>query len=228
MRSVLRTRLVIAVAVAALVGIVPAAPAHAARYNASSNPVLLVHGWASSAGSWNTMVDRFRADGWPASRVRAFSYNTAQSNATTAAQVRSEVDSLLAATGASKVDIISHSMGALSTRYYLKNLGGTTRVDRWVSLGGPNHGTNTASVCPMTSCVEMRVGSAFLAALNSGDETPGSPVYGTWRSPCDLVINPVSSTVLAGATNTVTGCVDHNTLQTDPTVYAQARDFVNP
>jgi triacylglycerol lipase len=80
----------------------------------------------------------------------------------------------------------------------------------------------------MTSCAEMRVGSAYLANLNSGDETPGSVAYGTWRSPCDLVINPVSSTSLSGARNTVTACIGHNTLQTDGTVYAQTRDFVNP
>jgi triacylglycerol lipase len=226
-RSVLRSHLVIVALVAAMVGVLPA-PAHAARYTPSSNPVLLVHGWASSASSWDTMVGRFRADGWPANYVRAFSYNTAQSNATTAAQVRSEVDKLLAATGKSKVDLISHSMGGLSTRYYVKYLGGGAKVDRFVSLGGPNHGTNTASVCPMTSCAEMRVGSTFLANLNSGDETPGSPTYGTWRSPCDLVINPVSSTSLSGAQNTSTACIGHNTLQTDGTVYAQTRDFVNP
>jgi triacylglycerol lipase len=222
-----RTHLVIVAIVAALVGALPA-PAHAAPYTQASNPVLLVHGWASSASSWDTMVGRFRADGWPASHVRAFSYETAQSNATTASQVRSEVEALLKATGASRVDIISHSMGALSTRYYVKYLGGTAKVDRLVSLGGPNHGTNTASVCPMTSCAEMRVGSAYLANLNSGDETPGSVTYGTWRSPCDLVINPVSSTSLSGASNSVTACIGHNTLQTDGTVYAQTRDFVNP
>jgi triacylglycerol lipase len=223
-----RSHLVVAAVVAVLVGLLPA-PAHAARYTQSSNPVLFVHGWASSASTWNTMVSRFRADGWPASHVRAFSYNTAQSNATTATQVQSEVDRLRAATGASRVDVITHSMGALPSRYYLKYLGGTSRVDRWVSLGGPNHGTYTASACPMTSCAEMRVGSSFLANLNSGDETPGAVPYGTWRSPCDLVINPVSSTSLSGAArNTVTACLDHNSLQSDATVYAQVRDFVNP
>ena len=227
MRSVVRTHLVVVAVVAALLGALPA-PAHAARYTQSSNPVLLVHGWASNASSWDTMVGRFRADGWPASHVRAFSYDTAQSNATTAAQVQREVESLLATTHAGKVDLISHSMGGLPTRYYVKYLGGGAKVDRFVSLGGPNHGTNTASVCPMTSCAEMRVGSTYLANLNSGDETPGSPIYGTWRSPCDLVINPVSSTSLSGAQNTSTACIGHNTLQTDATVYAQTRDFVNP
>nr|MBA3524532.1 hypothetical protein [Geodermatophilaceae bacterium] len=40
--------------------------------------------------------------------------------------------------------VISHSMGGLSSRYYLRNLTGTAEVDGCVSLGGPNHGTKTA------------------------------------------------------------------------------------
>jgi triacylglycerol lipase len=227
MRSFVQRYLVIAAAAAALVGVL-SAPAQAGRYTESSNPILFVHGWNSSASTWNTMVNRFEADGWPATHLRAFSYNGAQSNATTATEVQREVNLLLASTGATKVDVITHSMGGLSARYYAKNLGGAAKVDRWVSLGGPNHGTTTASLCLDTSCREMRVGSTFLANLNSGDETPGSATYGTWWSTCDGVINPPDSTVLAGAQNTRTACMSHSNLHEDATVYAQARDFVNP
>ena len=64
-------------------------------------------------------------------------------------------------------------MGSLNTRYYLKNLGGTEKVDDWVSLGGPNHGTTSANICCEASCVEMRIESTFLRELNREDETPG-------------------------------------------------------
>ncbi len=74
----------------------------------------------------------------------------------------------------------------------------------------------------------MRPGSDFLTALNSGDETPGPPRYGTWWSPCDTFINPDDSTVLRGAQNTRTTCLSHTALTTDATVYVQVRDFVNP
>ncbi|MEH0845390.1 triacylglycerol lipase [Micromonospora sp. CPCC 205711] len=221
-----RWLLVVAVAVTA-VAVAPT-PAQASTYTASSNPILFVHGWNSSASTWNTMISRFQADGWPSSSLRAFSYNTSQSNATTAQQVAQEVDKLLANTGATKVDIITHSMGGLSSRYYLKNLNGGAKVDRWVSLGGPNHGTTSANVCFSTACAEMRIGSTFLANLNASDETPGVPAYGTWRSNCDGVINPVDSTVLSGAGNTLAACVSHTSLHTDATIYGQVRDFVNP
>jgi triacylglycerol lipase len=196
-------------------------------FGSTSNPILFMHGYNGDAANWNTMADRFSADGWPASHLDRWSYDSRQSNATTAQQLSAEVDRLLAATGATKVDIVSHSMGGLSSRYYLKNLGGTAKVDAWVSLGGPNHGTDSANSCFDTSCTEMRIGSGFLTDLNSGDESPGSPRYATWWSPCDTVINPDSSVSVSGATNTRTACLSHMGLLSDATVYAQTRDMVN-
>jgi triacylglycerol lipase len=193
---------------------------------AAHDPILFVHGWNSSSSTWNTMVSRFQADGWTASELNNWSYDWHQSNATTASAIKTKVDGILAATGATKVDIISHSMGGLSSRYFIKNLGGGAEVDDWVSLGGPNHGTDTANFCFDSSCVEMRQNSTFLKSLNSGDETPGTVNYGTWWSPCDEVINPDSSVALTGAANTETACMSHSSLHEDANVYAQVRDFV--
>lgn len=114
----------------------------------------------------------------------------------------------------------------LSSRYYSKNLGGSSKIDEWVSLGGPNHGTDTAYFCTQTSCKEMRPGSTFLNNLNATDETPGTPNYRTWWSPCDSIINPDSSVSLTGAVNTQTACISHSDLHQDATVYGQVRDFV--
>ncbi|MGW7056712.1 esterase/lipase family protein [Streptomyces sp. NPDC054887] len=206
-------------------------PTHAAAdsstFGPASHPILFVHGYNSSGSYWNTMADEFRGDGWPSSHLRQWSYDTRQSNATTAQQIVTEVDRLLDATGATKVDIVTHSMGGLSSRYYAKNLGGTQKMDAWVSLGGPNHGTDWANGCYHQSCVEMRIGSDFLGKLNSGDETPGSPRYATWWSPCDTVINPDSSVALSGAANTRTACLGHNALGSDPTVYEQVRKHID-
>ena len=193
-------------------------------------PILFVHGWNSSGSIWSTMIGRFKTDGWTSAQLHSFSYNTAVSNATTAAIIQKKVDSITTATGASKVAIVSHSMGSMSARYYVRNLGGTGKVSAFVSLAGANHGTNTASTCVwlfrQTSCVEMMPGSTFLTELNSGDETPDGPGYRTWWSPCDQVINPQSSTLLAGATNTQTACLQHSDLYSDAFVYGEVRDFV--
>jgi triacylglycerol lipase len=215
-------KMLLGVVVAGIAALAPAATASAVE------PILFVHGWNSSGTVWNTMIGRFQADGWTAAQTNNWSYNTAQSNVTTAGQVNTKVDQIRAATGAAKVDIISHSMGGLNTRHYLKNLGGAAEVDEWVSLGGPNHGTQTAYACFWnTSCFEMQPGSSFLNNLNAVDETPGAVNYGTWWSPCDNVINPDSSVSLIGATNTQTACLGHSDLYLDATVYGQVRNFVD-
>jgi len=190
------------------------------------NPILFVHGYGGNGGNFCTMIDRFRADGWTDRELYAYNYSFVASYATDAEEIRGQVEQIIAATGASKVDIIAHSAGSISSRYYIKNLGGDTKVDAWVSLGGPNHGTDTALNCSFTPCLEIQPGSAFLATLNAGDETPGSPRYGTWWSPCDETINPDASVLLVGATNHQTACIAHMELPDDPTVYQQVRDWV--
>lgn len=202
-----------------------AAPSAPPAQALAHDPILFVHGWNSNSSTWNTMVSRFAADGWAANELHNWQYNYKQSNATTAAEIQTKVNSILSTTGASKVDIVTHSMGGLSSRYYLKNLD-STKVDDWVSLGGPNHGTDTANWCFDTSCKEMRIGSTFLAALNATDETPGAVNYRTWWSPCDSIINPDSSVSLSGAVNTQTACISHGDLHENATVYGQVRDFV--
>jgi triacylglycerol lipase len=205
--------------------LVGAALAPAASF--AVDPILFVHGYTRSASDWNTFIGNFEKDGWTKKQLRAYSYNTSTSNKTTAeTTVKSEVEKLLSSTGASKIDIVAHSMGSLNTRWYIKFLGGESKVDEWVSLGGPNHGTDFANFCFSASCVEMRVGSKFLGELNAGDETPGAVNYGTWWSPCDSIINPDSSVPLSGATNTETACISHQSLTTDATVYSQVREFV--
>jgi triacylglycerol esterase/lipase EstA (alpha/beta hydrolase family) len=192
------------------------------------DPILFVHGWSGSASNWNTMIARFEKDGYTKKQLRAYSYNTSQSNKTTAETiVKSEVEKLKKENGASKVDIIAHSMGSLNSRWYIKFVKeGEANVDDWVSLGGPNHGTTAANICFSTACEEMRIGSTFLSELNAGDETPGAVNYGTWWSPCDEFINPDSSVPLEGATNHETACISHLGLLSDETVYKDVREFV--
>jgi triacylglycerol lipase len=119
-------------------------------------------------------------------------------------------------------------MGSVSSRYYLKNLGGSEKVDAWVSLAGANHGTDDVDRqnCQTTPCREIAIGSPFLTALNAGDETPGLTRYATWRSTCDTTIQPTQSVVLAGATNNLSGCIVHFNFLIDAGVYQQVRSFV--
>lgn len=213
-----KTWLAVAIAMVALLAQGAAASAH--------DPILFVHGWSENESLWTTMIGNFEREGWTREELYNWRYRTSQSNVTIAGLVESKVAEIRRRTGATKVDLITHSMGGLSTRYYIKNRAGIETVDDWVSLGGPNHGTTTANFCLETSCVEMRIGSTFLNELNAGDETPGTVNYGTWWSSCDEIINPDESVLLSGATNTAAGCLTHAGLTTNATVFGQVRDFV--
>ncbi|HEY7068617.1 MAG TPA: alpha/beta fold hydrolase [Acidimicrobiales bacterium] len=202
-----------------------AAPATA---QTARDPILFVHGYSGNAGNWSTMISRFQAAGYSSNQLMAITYNSASSNTTIANQVRTAANTLRSRTGAAKIDIVAHSMGSLSTRYYLKNLGGSSVVDDWVSLGGPNHGTTSALACIAISlgCIDMVAGSVFLLGLNAGDESPGATSYATIWSACDGVILPATSTPISGANNVQVGCVNHLALLTDSGVFTRTRSLV--
>lgn len=219
-RPALRLALLAAVAV-----LVPLAPSSQAA--TPHQPILFVHGWNSNSSTWTTMINSFKSAGYTDAELTNWSYDYSRSNTVTAQDIATKVDQIRTSTGWDTINIVAHSMGSLSSRYYLKNLGGTAKVDDWVSLGGPNHGTDTANFCLQTSCKEMRIGSTFLTSLNAGDETPGTTTtYQTWWSPCDTVINPDSSVPVSGGVNTQTACISHSALHEDATVFGQVRTAV--
>lgn len=204
-----------------------AAPEIDDTFPTARQPIMFVHGFNGSAADMAPVIQRFKTDGWKDRELFAGTYSSAVSNATIAGVIAAQVDSVRAATGWDKVHIVSYSMGSLSSRHYLKNLGGDAKVESWTSISGPNHGTSTAQFCSGTPCIEMRQGSTFLAALNSGDETPGSLRYATWWSGCDELVQPPESTILTGAQNTETACLGHAAMFTE-TNYRQVRDFIRP
>jgi triacylglycerol lipase len=203
------------------------------------NPILFVHGWNGRASTWNTMMSQFRSDGYSSNLLYAYTFSSpgsssSGSNARNARQIQGWVNTILSRTGASKVDLVSHSMGGLSTRYYVKVLDGRNKVDDYVSLGSPHHGTSLAYFIGG----DMRPGSSLLDQLNSGDETPygvrgdsGTHVSGninwvTVRSTSDSIVTPSSTASLDGAYNRVVSGTSHMGLVSSTTVYSYTRSAV--
>ena len=174
------------------------------------------------------MIGRFQADGWTAAQTNNWSYNTAQSNVTTAGQVSTKVDQIRVGDRGCE-GRHRHPLDGRPVESLLpKNLGGTAKVDEWVSLGGPNHGTSTALPCFWnTSCFEMQPGSSFLNALNSGDETPGA------RQLRHLVValrrgdQPRQQRPAERRDEHPDGLHGHSALYSDLTVYGQVRNFID-
>ncbi len=160
---------------------------------------------------WAPARAAFRQAGYNDSELFTYSYDFHASNRTSAQGLAAFVEKVKRTTGSRTVDIVNHSMGGMVAMWYVKELGGATSVTHMASLAGAHHGTITAGLCLITSesCKEMTPGSAFLATLAAADETPGPVAYRTWYSPCDAVINPFTSSMLAGAANTLVPCMTH-------------------
>ncbi|MHA2251783.1 MAG: esterase/lipase family protein [Candidatus Kariarchaeaceae archaeon] len=141
------------------------------------NPVLFLHGWGGISFVWRDLIKIFETDGWPSHLLYAYDFDngsscTVQSNINNAQKIQQWVDEILDETGAEKIDLVGHSMGGLSSRYYIKFLGGIDKVDDYVSISTPQHGEN------YTTCGTNGVND-FAQQLNEGDETPGGMLNDT-------------------------------------------------
>lgn len=203
-----------ALAAALLAGPGAAAPAHA---DDTRTPVVLIHGRSADAGVWATLKDHLVRNGFPEDRIFTWEYDTSKStNEVLAGQLAAYVNSL----GAPRVNIVAHSLGSLPSRWYIKFGGGGQKVDRWISLAGPNHGTSLAYACALwdQGCKDMTPNSWVLSHLNEGDPTPGATRYTTFWSPDDGQILPPTSTQLEGAADIKADGLKHNDFLWDPTV----------
>ncbi len=200
--------------------------APAAAQTSAPEPIVFVHGWSSSPSTWNTMRSRFVAAGFPSNRLFAFGYNTGQSNKTSATQLNAFIDQVRAQTGSAVVDLVSHSQGALPSRWCMKSAGCNGKVDDWVSLAGANHGTLVSLCFWSAGCREMFYNSDFVKALNANDETPGTATYTAVWSDRDGVILPNSSAQLASGARNIRVSLGHNDFNGSQAVFDLIRPIV--
>jgi triacylglycerol lipase len=190
---------------------------------AHPEPVILVHGtFENMFDNWQAMAPALKNAGYC---VYAFNYGSYHGSGLlgiygvgpierSAQELASEVDAVLAQTGASKVDLVGHSQGGMMPRYYLKNID-ASKVDDLVGLSPSNHGTTNPFASPIggpcPACAQQAAGSSFITQLNAGDETPGSVDYTNIATRYDEVVTPYTSAFLAADGNQVTNV----TLQDD-------------
>ncbi|MFF4960900.1 esterase/lipase family protein [Streptomyces sp. NPDC001222] len=188
---------------------------------AHPRPVVLAHGtFANSVDNWLALAPYLESRGYC-----VFSLDYGQlpgvplfyglgSIATSAGQLQTFVDKVLAATGAAKADIVGHSQGGMMPRYYLKFLGGAAKVNALVGIAPDNHGTTLdglANLLPYfpgaedllsrstPGLADQIAGSAFLTKLNAGGDTVPGVHYTVIASKYDEVVTPYSSQYLSGS-----------------------------
>jgi len=232
-----RRRIVAAVLAVALGAFV--LPATAAGAAPAKDPVILVAGTFSPAIANEPLAARLRADGYQVWIYELPGLGLGDI-AQTSQPLGTLVDQVRAQTGAARVDLVGHSQGGLVARYYIKNLGGSAKVDRVVSLGAPHYGTYVANIVAffglgscigIIACQQMSIGSSFLNDLNAGPDVVAPVRYTNIYTAYDELVRPVTNATLRdGATNVKvqSQCffrvVGHLGLILDGTVYDGVRD----
>lgn len=124
-------------------------------YDFKKTPVVFVPGHGMSSRSWNSLINYLCESGYPKEFLRAIHLTPNHGPNIEAAEKQiapfvekflADVNRYLAAAQLgvqpkTKVDIVSHSMGAMSARWYAAKIR-PERVRTWVSLAGANHGSN--------------------------------------------------------------------------------------
>ncbi|MFO1315253.1 MAG: alpha/beta fold hydrolase [Burkholderiales bacterium] len=187
-------------------------------------PVLLVHGVGCNAGVWAGLAGDLAARG--VAPVYTISYGPPLASIELFAdQLAAKIAAIRAATGAVQVVVVTHSMGGLVARAYLRRYGGA-HVRRLVTLGAPHFGSRHAWLMFGTCLAQMRPGSAFLAGLNAdGERAAGVPVVSLW-SWHDSMVTPQTSARLPWADNIAIAGVAHNALLNDRGVWDRVAEEI--
>ncbi len=211
-------------------------PPGANRWDAtpSAAPVVLLHGLgANMATNWFTLAPLLANAGYG---VFALDYGRYGYGLLTrhrpgtgdiercADELDVFIDKVLAATGAAKVALVGHSVGALLAQYYLKRRAGNAKVSHFVGLAPTVHGTTLTGllrVGPLRrmfaglvaeNILQQAAGSSFLRELYADSDTVPGVEYTVISPHWDLFTTPVRAQRLSGPSVTnirLSNCVDH-------------------
>ncbi len=175
-------------------------------------PILLVHGYFSNRGIWW----RFRRHLIAAdvhSRLGPI-YTVSLEPLwggmdEMVARLGTKIAAICHETGHQQCVVVAHSMGGLLTRAYMADPVVANRVARLVTLGSPHGGTQMSSYGVGKCVSEMRVGSAWLAALERAEsDIPHPPTLSIYTLNDDLVYPPENAR-LAWAENVPVAGIGH-------------------
>jgi pimeloyl-ACP methyl ester carboxylesterase len=209
----------------------------------SKTPVFFIHGHECSAGDFVFIINELEKSGYPRSYLKAIQLTPDNGANIEAAELQiapaienflTGINSRLKKTKPSippktKIDLVSHSMGALSARWYAARIR-PDRVRVWLSLAGASHGTDvlcgfkdpgSRDLCPAYAGSDResriqyalngdpRVRDADETPYGVGKDAPGVNVirpersrnilYISIRTTPDRALRPESSPILDGA-----------------------------
>jgi pimeloyl-ACP methyl ester carboxylesterase len=127
-------------AAGSVVALVIGFAAGVAQAHPGPRPIIFVHGFSGGAEQYETQARRFASNGYPASSVEAYEYDSTFTITTTDqiyAGLDDRITRLLARTGADRFDLTAHSLGtALMQGYLDSSPARAARVAHYVNYDG--------------------------------------------------------------------------------------------
>lgn len=234
---------------------------------AHPRPVVLVHGLgATQSANWSYMAPRLASAGYcvfsltygvdPRTTALPYAPGGVVRMEQSATELQAFVDRVLAATGATEVDLVGHSEGTVMPRYYLERLGGAAKVDKFVALTPLWRGTNIAGLAALrlalapyglsqpivdlvasfcASCPQFLTGSDYLDDLNADGEAVPGVKHTNIVTRYDLLVVPYTSGLMRdGGKNVILqkrcplNLSDHALVAFDPVVLRLIRNALDP
>ncbi|MGW5440994.1 esterase/lipase family protein [Nocardia asteroides] len=189
---------------------------------AHPQPVVLLHGLSNQTVTWNTLAPVLAAAGYC---VFSTTYGTGPLGpvgavapiAESGEQIGAFIDRVLAATGAGQVDLVGHSMGGAIPFHYLNHLGGASKIDDYIAMGAPFHGTTLSGIQSMFAQVlatapaldvaitphcgpcQFTYGSPYLRELDPDPAAAPDVDFTTIVTRYDQIATPYETGMLTGA-----------------------------
>jgi len=216
-------------------------------------PVVLVHATLADEGSnWVTLAPLLANEGYC---VYAFNYGATIASLElwpligpridgighiekSAEELSSFVNNVLSKTKASKVDLVGHSQGGMMPNYYIKYLGGSSKVNELIGLAPSNHGTTLDGITKFVeqfpfaaelinglieflgapALAEQEETSAFNKKLfGSGEPVVSGVKYVVIETDHDEVVTPYTHAFLSGSN--VTNILIQEQCPSDPVAH---------
>jgi triacylglycerol lipase len=181
--------------------------------NQQRNPVLLVHGITDTEAVFDEMAVFLGKHGLP-----VYSLDLVPNNGEVGLDVLAQqLANYIARNFAPEqtLDVVGFSMGGIVSRYYIQRLGGINRVQRFITISSPHHGTVVAYASHNLGCLQMRPNSEFLKDLNADVMMLEQLNFTSIWTNYDLMIIPANSSKMPVGKEVILPVALHSWMLTD-------------
>ncbi|MBD2776840.1 esterase/lipase family protein [Iningainema tapete] len=177
------------------------------------NPVVLVHGIYDTGKVFHRMVPYLTQRGWNVYDLDLVPNNGNMGLDKLAQQVAKYINATFPPE--QPINLVGFSMGGIVSRYYVQRLGGIDRVERFITISSPHHGTWVAYCSLGQGCIQMRPNNSFLQDLNQDVDMLKQVNFTSIWTPYDLMIVPANSSQMRVGRQVIVPVLTHAGMLTD-------------